>query len=94
MLTSLMTGAIRFYQHSLGMVKPPCCRYHPTCSEYTRLAIEAHGPGRGLWLGLGRLGRCHPWGGFGYDPVPGSVTLSRRETAPAAATTDGEAAET
>ena len=72
MLTTLLTGAIRFYQRWLGPVKPPCCRYDPTCSEYTRLAIEAHGPWRGIWLGARRIGRCHPWGAFGYDPVPGT----------------------
>ncbi|MDE2793416.1 MAG: membrane protein insertion efficiency factor YidD [Gemmatimonadota bacterium] len=70
MLTTVMTGAIRFYQQSLGALKPPCCRYHPTCSEYARLAIEAHGPAKGLWLGIRRIGRCHPLGGLGYDPVP------------------------
>ena len=80
MLTTLMTGAIRFYQRWLGTVKPPCCRYHPTCSEYTRLAIESHGPAKGVWLGLRRIGRCHPWGGFGYDPVPDSPAAPLRES--------------
>ena len=70
MLTNVMTGMIRFYQQSLGALKPPCCRYDPTCSEYTRMAIESHGPVKGVWLGVRRIGRCHPWGGFGYDPVP------------------------
>lgn len=70
MLTTLMTAAIRFYQRGPGALKPPCCRYHPTCSEYTRLAIESHGALKGVWLGVRRIGRCHPWGGFGYDPVP------------------------
>lgn len=80
MLTTLMTGAIRFYQRSLGALKPPCCRYEPTCSEYTRLAIESRGPVRGVWLGLRRIGRCHPWGGFGYDPVPGSAVVPTRQS--------------
>ena len=71
MLTSLMISMIRFYQRWLGTLKPPCCRFHPTCSEYTRLAILEHGPARGPWLGLKRIVRCHPWGGYGYDPVPG-----------------------
>ena len=79
MLTTLMTGAIRFYQRSLGALKPPCCRYQPTCSEYTRVAIESQGAVRGVWLGLKRIARCHPWGGFGYDPVPGSPTAAPRE---------------
>lgn len=46
------------------------CRYQPTCSVYMIEALEQHGALKGLWLGLKRLGRCHPWGGSGYDPVP------------------------
>ena len=79
MLTNLMTGMIRFYQRGLGPLKPPCCRYDPTCSEYTRLAIESHGPVKGVWLGVRRIGRCHPWGGFGYDPVPGAAPAPLRK---------------
>ena len=71
MLTSLMIGTIRFYQRWLAALKAPCCRFHPTCSEYTRLAIVTHGPASGVWLGLKRIGRCRPWGGYGHDPVPG-----------------------
>jgi len=86
MLTSVITAMIRFYQHWLGALKPPCCRFHPTCSEYTRLAVVAHGPARGVWLGLKRIGRCHPWGGYGCDPVPGAAAAdgSRRSAGGAA----------
>lgn len=49
---------------------PPSCRYTPTCSEYAVEAIKKHGPGKGLWLAIKRISRCHPWGGHGYDPVP------------------------
>ena len=54
------------------------CRFVPTCSEYMVEAIERHGWMRGLWLGLKRLGRCHPWGGAGYDPVTEKLSFSVR----------------
>jgi putative membrane protein insertion efficiency factor len=46
------------------------CRYMPTCSQYGIEAIQKHGPFKGGWLAIKRIGRCHPWGGHGYDPVP------------------------
>lgn len=46
------------------------CRFVPSCSEYTRIAIEKYGAFRGCWLGLRRICRCRPGGGYGYDPVP------------------------
>lgn len=46
------------------------CRYSPSCSDYMADAVRAYGTRRGLWLGLRRLGRCHPLGGHGFDPVP------------------------
>jgi putative membrane protein insertion efficiency factor len=48
----------------------PACRFEPSCSRYMQQAIDTHGPLRGLSLGVVRLCRCHPWGGFGFDPVP------------------------
>jgi putative membrane protein insertion efficiency factor len=48
----------------------PRCRFHPSCSAYALGALEQHGAFRGLWLAVRRLGRCHPWGGGGLDPVP------------------------
>ncbi len=61
---------IKFYQYCLSPLKPPTCRYVPTCSQYALEAIRKYGPIKGLWLTLKRLSRCHPWGGSGYDPVP------------------------
>lgn len=68
----LLRVAIRAYQLLLSPVLPPGCRYLPSCSHYADEAIARHGPGRGTWLALRRLCRCHPWGGSGYDPVPES----------------------
>ncbi len=49
---------------------PKSCRFVPTCSDYTIEAIKKHGPLKGVWLGIKRISKCHPWGGQGYDPVP------------------------
>lgn len=47
-----------------------CCRFTPSCSQYMLEAVEKHGPFKGFYLGVRRLLRCHPWGDYGYDPVP------------------------
>jgi len=61
---------IRFYQKFISPLKPPTCRFYPSCSEYTYQAIARYGLLKGGWLGLKRLSRCHPWNPGGYDPVP------------------------
>lgn len=66
----LAIGLIRGYQLLLSPVLPASCRYQPTCSAYAIEAIQRHGALAGSWLAAKRLGRCHPWGGSGYDPVP------------------------
>lgn len=58
------------YKRLISPFLPSACRFYPTCSQYMREAIEVHGPGRGIWLGLKRLGRCHPFHEGGADPVP------------------------
>lgn len=49
---------------------PPRCRFHPSCSQYAIEALTLHGAGRGTWLAIRRVGRCHPWHDGGLDPVP------------------------
>ncbi|MEO8626943.1 MAG: membrane protein insertion efficiency factor YidD [Betaproteobacteria bacterium] len=63
--------AVRGYQLGVSPYLGSRCRYLPSCSEYMRDAVTIHGVCRGSWLGIKRLGRCHPWHGGGYDPVPG-----------------------
>jgi putative membrane protein insertion efficiency factor len=70
-LSGLARAAIRGYQACLSPLMWSACRYYPTCSHYTYEAIERHGLGRGVWLGVKRLLRCHPFTRRrGYDPVP------------------------
>jgi uncharacterized protein len=46
------------------------CRFTPTCSNYGIEAFKKYGPIKGCWLTAKRIGKCHPWGGHGFDPVP------------------------
>lgn len=70
MMRTVLLMPIRFYQVAISPFMAPHCRYHPTCSEYAAEAISRHGASRGLWLGMKRIARCHPWAEGGYDPVP------------------------
>ncbi|MCH7806535.1 MAG: membrane protein insertion efficiency factor YidD [Proteobacteria bacterium] len=58
------------YQRLVSPFFPPTCRFQPTCSQYAAEAIKLHGGLKGSWLALKRIGRCHPFGGSGFDPVP------------------------
>ena len=87
MLTSVITAMIRFYQHWLGALKPPCCRFHPTCSEYTRLAVVAHGAGPGCLARPQAYRQVSPVGrATAATPVPGAAAAdgSRRSAGGAA----------
>jgi putative membrane protein insertion efficiency factor len=65
-----LAGMIRFYQLAISPMFPPSCRFEPTCSEYTRQAIIRHGAFKGIYLGIRRILKCHPFHPGGYDPVP------------------------
>jgi putative membrane protein insertion efficiency factor len=65
-----LIAAIRIYQIVFAPLLAPACRFEPSCSTFAVEAIARRGVVRGSWLALRRIARCHPWGGFGYDPVP------------------------
>lgn len=65
-----LIAAIKAYRLTLSPWLGRQCRYLPTCSVYAEEAVQRFGARRGAWLAAKRLGRCHPWGSSGYDPVP------------------------
>lgn len=69
-LKTIYIFPIKVYQKLISPILGPTCRYQPTCSHYMVEAIMEWGILRGTWLGLRRIGRCHPWGSSGIDPVP------------------------
>ena len=70
LLDRLMIGVIRAYQLVISPALPPSCRFYPSCSEYALQAIAKYGAMKGMWLGVRRIARCHPFHPGGYDPVP------------------------
>ncbi|MFM7104568.1 MAG: membrane protein insertion efficiency factor YidD [Flavobacteriales bacterium] len=70
MLTRPVILVIKGYQKFISPLLGKNCRYIPTCSSYMIEALTEWGLLRGMWMGIRRILRCHPWGGFGHDPVP------------------------
>jgi len=65
------------YRYTLSLLIGRDCRFFPTCSQYAIEAISQHGVWSGGWMALRRIGRCHPWGGNGHDPVPPPTKSSK-----------------
>lgn len=65
-----LRGLVWIYRYAISPLIGANCRYLPTCSAYAEEALRTHGAFKGGWLALKRIGRCHPWGGSGFDPVP------------------------
>ena len=70
LVSSFFIGLIRFYQRYISAALPPTCRFEPTCSNYTTTAIERFGSIRGVFMGVWRILKCHPFHPGGLDPVP------------------------
>ncbi|KRF47989.1 membrane protein insertion efficiency factor YidD [Bacillus sp. Soil745] len=70
MLKKIVMGVIRFYQVAISPLKPPTCRFYPTCSHYGLEAVNRFGPIKGSWLALIRILKCHPFHPGGIDLVP------------------------
>jgi len=78
-ITIILTAIIKFYRYAVSPWTPNACRHTPTCSKYATEALQKHGPFTGLWLSVKRLGKCHPWGTHGYDPVPPKVSIKYKK---------------
>jgi len=70
LLNWLLKAVITVYRYTLSPLLGKNCRYLPTCSEYATEAIDRFGAFKGGLMAIRRIGRCHPWGGHGFDPVP------------------------
>lgn len=70
-LAWVLSLPVKLYRATFSPLVGMNCRYHPTCSAYALEALEKHGALKGGWLAARRILRCHPFGGSGFDPVPG-----------------------
>ena len=70
MIARLLILIARGWQLGPSLILPPSCRFTPSCSAYAITALRRYGTLKGGWLAVRRLARCHPWGGYGSDPVP------------------------
>lgn len=78
MLKYIFIKIIRFYQIAISPLKPPTCRFYPTCSQYGLTAVKRFGAFRGGWLTIKRILKCHPFHPGGFDPVPEKNSTSDR----------------
>ena len=72
-----LLALVWIYRNAVSPLLGANCRFQPTCAAYAEEALRRYGAFRGGWLALKRISRCHPWGGAGYDPVPGRETDER-----------------
>jgi putative membrane protein insertion efficiency factor len=75
-IARLLVLLVRGWQIGPSAILPPTCRYDPSCSAYAITALRRYGALKGGWLAMKRIARCHPWGGYGPDPVPGPDALT------------------
>jgi putative membrane protein insertion efficiency factor len=68
-MRKLIVAILRLYKLAISPMLPSACRYYPSCSDYMRQAVEKYGPARGVWMGIKRIARCHPFHQGGLDPV-------------------------
>jgi putative membrane protein insertion efficiency factor len=79
MLKKVFLSVIRFYQIVISPLKPPSCRFYPTCSHYGLEAVERFGAFKGGWLAIKRISKCHPFHPGGVDPVPEKWPTKKKE---------------
>ena len=77
-MQAALIALVKGYRFVVSPLIGPCCRFHPTCSEYAIGALRRFGPLRGSWLAAWRVARCHPWHPGGYDPVPAGPPAADR----------------